>query len=893
MAERLMLRDGSRIAVIGGGPAGSFFAHFAQKWASKKGIDISITIFDGKDFLQPGPRGCNLCAGVIAESLNQKLKKEGIFLPEKRIINRVEGYCLHVDSDHLLLSCAENEKNTIATVFRGNGPRYSTFPEIISFDDFLLSWAQDRGAKVISLPVWEIKLPEIKTGPVSLYFGNKQNLQKFEADLIVGAFGVNTHLMNKIKDLGFGYKPPSTLRTFQAELKLGKEEVLKHFGNTIHVYMLKSKSLRYATVIPKGDYITVTLIGKRDVQKDAFQEFLLLEEIKNKIPHLKPHCFCYPRIVVSPSKKPYADRLVMIGDASFSRHYKNGIESAYVTARLAAETAFCSGIDAASFSSSYYKRAKKLIVHDNYYGQFLFSLNDIISSIPLLTHSHLSLAKQKQDKDSPRQIRSILWNMFTGNIPYREIFKITFDLKLQITLLLNTIKLLLEKLKNFIKNFNKRSSISSTLSPLQDKDVVVIIGGGPAGSSCAIKLKKLALQKGINPRIIIYEGKRFEKKSHYNQCLGVLSPPLGKIMEEELGLPFPWHIIQKNIKGYFVYSENNVLRISGEHEPSYASRRVEFDNYLFQKAKELGIEVIPARVTDLDFSPDGVMVYSESNNIKADVVVGAFGLDDGLAKIFERLTPYRQPKFLSSIVTKIHPGERAMAQFGDNLHAFLPSSLPHVEFGAITPKGNHLSLNIVGKKVDADMMDKFLNLPFVRKVLPDNLDDFLPHLYYFKGKFPTLPAKGAFGDRYVMIGDAAGLNRPFKGKGINSAVITGIKAAEVMVKYGISKMAFQKYMKGCSELTDDISYGKILRFLTIQSSKHGLLDGVFEVAKKDQALSRAFFNIVSGQETYKKTWRETKNFKLIIKVLLKTLTNRLFRKKINYIDDSIKQELGK
>ena len=421
--------------------------------------------------------------------------------------------------------------------------------------------------------------------------------------------------------------------------------------------------------------------------------------------------------------------------------------------------------------------------------------------------------------------------------------------------------------------------MSNQLIPLKDKDVVVIIGGGPAGTSCAIKLKKLAIQEGINPRVIIYEGKRFEKKSYYNQCLGVLSPPLDKILEQELGIPFPAHIIQKKINGYFIYSDHNSLKLSGEHEPSYACRRIEFDNYLFQKAKELGIETMPARVIDLDFVKDGVMVYSESNNIKADVVVGAFGLDDGLAKIFERITPYRQPKFLSSVVTKIHPGEKAMTHFGEYLHAFLPSSLPHVEFGAITPKGNHLSLNIAGKKVDSDMMDRFLDLPPVKKVLPDNLDDILSNLYYFKGKFPTLPARGSYGNRYVMVGDAAGLNRPFKGKGVNSAVITGIKAAEIIATHGISKVALHEYMRSCSVLTDDVPYGKVLRFITNKCSKHGLLDGIIETAKKEEGLRKAFFNIVSGHETYKKTWAETRNFKLFFRIAFKAISGKFMRTK--------------
>jgi flavin-dependent dehydrogenase len=186
-------------------------------------------------------------------------------------------------------------------------------------------------------------------------------------------------------------------------------------------------------------------------------------------------------------------------------------------------------------------------------------------------------------------------------------------------------------------------------------------------------------------------------------------------------------------------------------------------------------------------------------------------------------------------------------------------------------------MNIAGKKVNAEMLDIFLNLPSVREALPDNLDSFLHDLYYFKGKFPTLPAKNAFGDRYVMIGDASGLIRPFKGKGINSAVITGIRAAENIIDHGISEETFQMYLKSCSELTDDIPYGKILRFLTIRSSRYGLLDSIFETAKKEKQLRRAFFNIVSGQETYKKTWQETRNFKLFSRTISRAILGKCFK----------------
>lgn len=173
------------------------------------------------------------------------------------------------------------------------------------------------------------------------------------------------------------------------------------------------------------------------------------------------------------------------------------------------------------------------------------------------------------------------------------------------------------------------------------------------------------------------------------------------------------------------------------------------------------------RVTDLELHPDGVMVFSESNNIKADVVVGAFGLDDGMAKAF-------------------------------------------------------------------------------------------------------------FGDRYVMVGDASGLIRPFTGKGINAAVITGIKAAEAMIQEGISKASFYHYLDNCHELTRDILPGKIMRYLTKTASRLGLLDSALEVAKSDPPMQKAIFNVVSAQETYQKTWKDAGGFPFLFRIGMKTLRQKLF-----------------
>ncbi len=438
--RKLALKDGCRVVIVGGGPAGSLFAHFAKKLSQKKGIDCKITIFDGKDFLEPGPRGCNLCAGVISRRLENSLQEEGLPLPEKRILSRVKGYCLHFEQEDLVLSAAAEKKRSIATVFRGNGPRFSRFPEVVSFDDFLLSWAQDEGAEVILSPVWKIQLPERAQEKATIVFGKKKALDHLEADLVVGAFGVNTFLIGEVEKMGFGYRAPKTLTTFQAEFKLGLEKIKKSYQDLIHVYLSPSRVFRYATAVPKGDYLTVTVVGKKDISPAVLREFFISHPLGRSIPRFSLSCCCYPRIVVSSARKPFADRIVLIGDASFSRHYKNGIESAFLTAQLAARAAFEVGIDADSLFKAYYRPAVHLIGQDNLYGRILFRMNDVVSSIPLFVRSHISLAKSQESPRAAQQLRRILWDMFTGDAPYRDIYRRVLGFGLQKALLLSFFK---------------------------------------------------------------------------------------------------------------------------------------------------------------------------------------------------------------------------------------------------------------------------------------------------------------------------------------------------------------------------------------------------------------------------------------------------------------------
>ncbi|HLB47859.1 MAG TPA: hypothetical protein VJL59_12700 [Anaerolineales bacterium] len=398
----------------------------------------------------------------------------------------------------------------------------------------------------------------------------------------------------------------------------------------------------------------------------------------------------------------------------------------------------------------------------------------------------------------------------------------------------------------------------SGLGPLADGGRVVIIGGGPGGVAAAIALKQGARAMGREVRVIVVEGKQFAGEQQYNQCAGVLSPPIVDLIERELGVSFPHKLSRSAITGYVLHTARREIVLDGEAGPSIALRRVQFDAYMLDAARERGIEVLCARVTGLELHADRVLIYTESTPLESDLAVGAFGLDEGTAVLFERTVGYRPPSALSSVVTKYHPGEAGMIEFGSRIHAFLPPS-PRIEFGGITPKGNHLTINIAGESVDADMMENFLAAPEVRRALPgfENAGRFDSNdLRYFKGRFPCGLARNFSGDRFVMVGDAAGLVRAFKGKGVTSAILTGIRAANVILREGISARAFLAYHAANRDLIDDLPYGQAMRRLTILAARIGLMDVIVRAAETDSGLRSALFDAVSAHRPYHDVVRE-------------------------------------
>src|ERR671933_2934982 len=122
---------------------------------------------------------------------------------------------------------------------------------------------------------------------------------------------------------------------------------------------------------------------------------------------------------------------------------------------------------------------------------------------------------------------------------------------------------------------------------LHDGSTIVIIGGGPAGSACAIRLLRGADERGLRLRVLLFEGKDFNV--HANQCVGVLSPPSEDVLARDLEVHLPPALIKRQIFGYRLHGTRTNLLLTGHGatastpgrgHATYAVERAHFDRLM-------------------------------------------------------------------------------------------------------------------------------------------------------------------------------------------------------------------------------------------------------------------------------------------------------------------------
>ena len=408
------LVDGSKVAVVGGGPAGSLFAYFLLRLANAIDLELEVDIFEPRHFTHAGPAGCNHCGGIISESLVQLLATEGINLPDTVVQRGIFSYMLHMDVGSVEIESPVLEQR-IASVYRGNGPRGGEDMPWDSFDGYLQMTAEKEGARIIHQLVTGLTRDNGK--PVVTTTDGKSSTY----DLAVLATGVNSNF-RQIIDEGFVDGLPEVSRTFISEFKAGRERIQDVLGDSMHVFLLDIPRLEFAALIPKGDYVTMAMLGDK-IDRDLIGTFLDSAVVNRAFPvqTVPGVCTCSPVINIKGPKRPYGDRVVMVGDMGVTRLYKDGIGAAFRTSKAAAEAAIIYGISSADFEEHYMPTCRNIAV-DNRYGHVTFAFMTIFRKVRFARKVVLRMTSSEQRRNRGRHLSAILWNLFTGSAPYREVF---------------------------------------------------------------------------------------------------------------------------------------------------------------------------------------------------------------------------------------------------------------------------------------------------------------------------------------------------------------------------------------------------------------------------------------------------------------------------------------
>jgi flavin-dependent dehydrogenase len=407
----MRLQNGSRICIIGGGPAGSFAAMHLLAGARKAGLELEVTIFEPR---QAGRSGgiatCKGCAGIISASALKAMESIEIRIPPRIIQSEIDQYIIHT-AGAVQTVLQPHPERRILSIFRGTGPSRHTGNPIEGLDSFLLSEAAARGAELIPERVQNL---DWDGGPVV-----RTTARSMRADLAVVAIGVNSHLHLAPE---IDYLPPPTEGMAQDEIRKPASWPARAVG----AFFGEPEWLSFGVLVPKKEYLNISLLG-RDMGRGAVAEFCRAQE-RQMQPYFpeppKGFCGCTPRVPVQAARHFFGDRWVAVGEAAVSRLYKDGIHSAFQTAGWAMQNALDRGVSAADWRDGYEPHCQRMAA-DNRYGEILFDISPHILKNERLAHACLNcIRKEESQPPEKKNYTRLFWGMFTGDETYRELFRL-------------------------------------------------------------------------------------------------------------------------------------------------------------------------------------------------------------------------------------------------------------------------------------------------------------------------------------------------------------------------------------------------------------------------------------------------------------------------------------
>jgi geranylgeranyl reductase family protein len=310
---------------------------------------------------------------------------------------------------------------------------------------------------------------------------------------------------------------------------------------------------------------------------------------------------------------------------------------------------------------------------------------------------------------------------------------------------------------------------------------VVVLGGGPAGSSTAERLAHAGL------RTIILD----EKLAWEKPCGGGLTykaySQYPYLMENET----PKKLVTET---FLAAPKAGSVKMALDH-PLVIYSRYDLNSLLLHRAEAAGAEIEKTRVLGIERHSGGWKIRTRSGAIDADFCVVATGARNSLREVGTRYTAGDTMYALGYYV----PDQQAHIDI---------QFLPHLE-GYIWnfPRCSHLSVGICGKGESAQCLRARLELYMEDHGISRRNATFYGHM------LPSLEIKGwrnnrLAGEGWIAVGDAGGLVDPITGEGLYYAIRSGDIASRVLIADNEPARRAEQYQQLITrDFGHDLTYG--------------------------------------------------------------------------------------
>ena len=297
---------------------------------------------------------------------------------------------------------------------------------------------------------------------------------------------------------------------------------------------------------------------------------------------------------------------------------------------------------------------------------------------------------------------------------------------------------------------------------------VIIVGAGPAGSTCAARLK----HSGLTVKLL--DKKDFPR---VKPCAGWITPQVVDTLQIDIDDYCRNNTFQP-ITGFRTgIIGGRVVETDYDHPVSYGIRRLEFDDYLLKRS---GVLCEHQNVKQLRRHADQ---WSVNEAYRAPLLIGAGGHFCPVARMARGESSHRSEKSDQTVFAQEIEFELADSEASSMC---VDPEKPELYFcpdlrgyGWCLRKDNYLNVGLgrTEKRGLSAHVEEFCEFLRSRGKLAGQFPThFLGHAYRLYAK----PEPKLFGEGLVLIGDSAGLAYPQSGEGIRPAIESAMIAADVI-----------------------------------------------------------------------------------------------------------------